>query len=275
MPSIPQPPLLDVEETKVVLSASRRTDLVACYPDYFIEKLNDYPPERVHTIVVWTKNPENILTNKLLRDTLAAYRQLYIHLTITGLGAGLLEPNIPPWQEVAGMLPRLVEFVGDVRRISWRFDPILRAVVAGEVLANFELFPGIIQEVSKAGICLCRTSWVESYAKVQRRCALRGIELKPYSLEERQAQAGELIRIAGEHSIEMQFCAMKDFPQSRCIDGELLSELHPDGLSCPNVRAKGQRPLCGCTKSIDIGWYSQKCPNGCLYCYASPVVEGC
>ncbi len=184
----------------------------------------------------------------------------------------MLEPRIPPWQEVGGMLAGLVEFTGDARRISWRFDPIIRAEVDGELFSNFELFQAIIREVSKAGIPLCRTSWVEPYAKVQRRCARQGVTLSLHSPEERQEQARELTSIAGDHGMDMQFCAMKDFPRSRCIDGELLSELHPDGLSCSRARAKGQRPLCGCTKSIDIGWYSQKCPHGCLYCYASPLL---
>jgi hypothetical protein len=272
MPSIHQPPLLDIEQTPVVLSASRRTDLVACYPDFLIEKLADYPPARVHTIVLWTKNPENMLTNQPLRKILAAYRQLYVHLTITGLGGSVLEPRIPPWQEVAGMLAWLVDCIGDARRISWRFDPIIRAEVDGELLSNFELFPEIIRKVSRTGIPLCRTSWVEPYAKVQRRCASRGVSLRLHSLDERQEHARELVRIAERHGIAMQFCAVKDFPRSQCIDGGLLSELHPDGLKCTQVRAKGQRPLCGCTQSIDIGWYSQKCPHGCLYCYASPLV---
>jgi hypothetical protein len=274
MPSIHQPPLLDVEKTLVVLSASRRTDLVACFPDYFIEKLEAYPPERVHTIVIWTKNPENMLTNKRLRSTLARYRQLYIHLTITGLGGSVLEPRIPPWQDVAGMIAQLVAFTGDERCITWRFDPIIRAEVKGALLSNIELFSPIIEVVSKVGIPLCRTSWVEPYAKVQRRLSRRGVTLSLHSSEERCEQACELARIAGEHGMELQFCAMRDFPRSRCIDGELLSELHLDALSCSRVRARGQRPLCGCTQSIDIGWYSQKCPHGCLYCYASPM-EGC
>jgi len=275
MSSIHQPPLLDVEQTPVVLSASRRTDLVACYPDYLIDKLKDYPPERVHTIVIWTKNPENLLNNQRLRNTLASYRQLYVHLTITGLGGSVLEPHIPPWQKVAGMLAGLVAFTGDARRVSWRFDPIIRAEEEGKLLSNREMFPAIIREVSKAGIPLCRTSWVEPYAKVQRRCAKRGVTLNLHSLEERQEHARELSRIAKDHGMDMQFCSMNNFPRSSCINGELLTELHPDGLSCSHARAKGQRPLCGCTKSIDIGWYSQKCPHGCLYCYASPLVEGC
>jgi hypothetical protein len=275
MPSTQQLPLLDVEQTPVVLSASRRTDLVACFPDFLIEKLKDYPPERVHTIVIWTKNPQSMLTNQRLRSTLACYRQLYVHLTITGLGDSVLEPHIPPWQEVTGMLPQLVECTGDERRISWRFDPIIRAEVGGELFSNFELFPKIIHEVSRAGIPLCRTSWVEPYAKVQRRCAKRGVTLSLHSPEERHEHARELSQIAGHHGMDMQFCSMKAFPRSSCIDGELLRELHPDGLSCSRARAKGQRLLCGCTKSIDIGWYSQKCPHGCLYCYASPLIEGC
>jgi hypothetical protein len=134
------------------------------------------------------------------------------------------------------------------------------------------LFPRIIQEVSKAAIPLCRTSWVERYAKVQRRLFKHGVTLSLHSFEERREQACELACIAGEHGMELQFCAMKDFSRSSCIDGELLSELHPDALSCSRVRARGQRPLCGCTQSIDIGWYSQKCPHGCLYCYAEPLI---
>ena len=140
MPSKNQPSLLDIEQELLVLSASRRTDLVACYPDYLIEKLQDYSPELVHTIVLWTKNPENLITNQHLRKTLARYSQLYIHLTITGLGASVLEPRIPAWQEVTARLAGLVEFAGDARRINWRFDPIIRAEVNGQLISNIELF---------------------------------------------------------------------------------------------------------------------------------------
>ena len=275
MPSSQQSPLLDVEQTPVVLSASRRTDLAACFPDYFIEKLQDYPPERVHTIVIWTKNPYAMLSDQRLRSTLARYRQLYVHLTITGLGGTVLEPRIPPWQDVVGMLTQLVALTGDARRISWRFDPIIRVEVNGAGLSNIDLFSPIIAAVSRIAVPLCRTSWVEPYAKVQRRLSRRGITLRVHLPEERREHARELTRIAGSHGMDINFCAVADFPRSRCIDAELLSRLHPDRLSCSPARARGQRPLCGCTQSIDIGWYSQKCPHGCLYCYAEPLIEDC
>ena len=74
------------QELPVVISASRRTDLVGCYPDYLIEKLKAYPPQKVHTIVIWTKNPCNMIRHQALREVLSQYAQVYVHLTITGLG---------------------------------------------------------------------------------------------------------------------------------------------------------------------------------------------
>ena len=74
------------QELPVVISASRRTDLVGCYPDYLIEKLKSYPLEKVHTIVIWTKNPCNMILHQALREVLSQYAQVYVHLTITGLG---------------------------------------------------------------------------------------------------------------------------------------------------------------------------------------------
>ena len=59
---------------------------------------------------------------------------------------------------------------------------------------------------------------------------------------------------------------------AHCIDGELLTRLHPRGLPTELGKDKGQRPQCGCTPSVDIGSYRQRCPDGCRYCYANPVI---
>jgi len=254
----------------VVLSASRRTDLVGCYPEYLIEKLTAYPPERVHSIVIWTKNPYNLIYNQNLRDVLATYSQLYIHLTITGLGGTPLEPRIPQWQEVAAMLPQLVKLVGRPERISWRFDPIITVACADEVFANFQLFPVIAKHIAQHGITVCRTSWASPYKKVLRRIKQKGFVLQTSSHEEQLLQARQMEEILNSLGMKLCYCSMEGFERSRCIDGNLLSKLHPDGLLCSVKKARGQRTLCGCTESIDIGWYTLKCGHGCLYCYAEP-----
>lgn len=256
----------------IVLSASRRTDLVCCYPDYLIERLKGYPPEKAHSVVIWTKNPMNMITAGALKEALSVYAQLYIQLTITGLGGSILEPRIPEWEEVVEMVPDILGLVKEPRRISWRFDPIVQAEIYGRKITNVNLFPLLAARVRKFGITTCRTSWVEPYKKVTRRMEKKGFHLIPYSINERMDQAKHLELIAEEIGMKIQYCSMDGFARSRCIDGNFLSELHPDGLMCSLRKAKGQRKLCGCTESLDIGWYSLKCCNGCLYCYAEPFV---
>lgn len=258
---------------KVVLSASRRTDLVACYPEYLVERLAQYPPDIVHTVVIWTKNPAPALQPGPLRETLARYRQLYIHLTVTGLGAGVLEPGIPPWRTVMDMLPGLLELAKSPERIAWRFDPLIRAETGGKIVTNSGMFAELAEEIRRYGITTCRTSWVEPYAKVLRRMEKCGCRLLPWSEQEKAEQARSLEKAASGLGMQLYYCSMPGFPRSACIDGKLLGRLHPESAHCSQRKAKGQRKQCGCTESIDIGWYSLKCKNGCLYCYAEPDTQ--
>jgi hypothetical protein len=267
-----QAKLFETQGPALVISASRRTDLVACHPDYLIEKLTAYPPEKVHTLVIWTKNPQNMIRPGKLKDLLSSYSQIYVHLTITGLGMTRLEPNIPAWEETAGMIPDLAELVKGPERITWRFDPLIEAETDGIKISNFTLFPLIARQIKPYGITSCTTSWVEPYKKVIRRLEKKEIKLHILSKEERHLQAKELEERAKKLGMTISYCSMEGFSRSHCIDGKLLNKLHPDGFSCSEKRAKGQRKLCGCTESIDIGWYSLKCNNGCLYCYAEPLI---
>jgi hypothetical protein len=252
----------------LVLSASRRTDLVGCYPEILIERLKKYPPDRVHSIVIWTKNPENLFKNRTLKLILNSYRQLYVHLTITGMGGGVFEPHIPSWQETVALLGPVVEMVKTPERISWRFDPILEVERDGKKYTNKDLFPLLAEAIAPWGIKHCRISWVSPYKKAITRMSQQGWRLVQKTQDEKRAQGKDLEEVANELGITLHFCAVEGFPISRCIDGEMLSRLHPDGLGCSQKKAKGQRELCGCTKSLDIGWYTDRCRNECMYCYA-------
>lgn len=268
-----QPVLLpEAVQKKIVLSASRRTDLVGCYPESFLERLREFPPGQVHSIVVWTKNPRNMLLAGELRTALERYSQLYVHLTVTGLGGTAMEPRIPVWKTVLDMVPALIEMIRGPERLCWRFDPIVRWETQSGCRENTGLFAEIAERMAAAGITACTTSWVEPYGKVLRRLEKAGIRLLPHSPQERAEQALLLEKTAAGLGMSLKYCCVEGRSPSACIDGTFLNRLHPGGPACSTVRAKGQRRLCRCTKSRDIGWYSQKCRHGCLYCYAEPLL---
>ncbi len=259
----------------LVVSASRRTELLGHYPEHLAERVLALGPGRVHTVVVWTKDVRNLLGHEGVRAALRGVGQVFLHWTITGLGGTFLEPKAPsPWEQAA-LVEEAVAAVGDPRRLHWRYDPLISAASGGERATNLdlELFGALAARFGRAGVPVVRTSFATIYPKVARRLAAAGVQAEEFAAEARREFLGRLREAAGRWGLELITCCEPGFPIGRCIDGELLSALHPTGEPCRRDRARGQRELCGCTHSLDIGRYLP-CPNGCLYCYAHPAREG-
>ncbi|MCG0277049.1 MAG: DUF1848 domain-containing protein [Thermanaeromonas sp.] len=254
---------------KVVISLSRRTE-----PYFFARELTRllltrYPPERVHTVVVWTKFPQVVLNT--MRDVLKKYDQVYVHLTITGLGGTPVEPRVPRPEEALSHLPELIDFLGDPRRLRVRPDPLAVIRRGPEVFSNIEKAAEIIRRAVQLGVRHFSTSFMEVYPKVRRRLTYLGFEAVELDQKERKEIWETLANAAAEGGGTLYACCVPGWPTSRCIDGALLKALHPRGEDCRTDKPVGQRTLCGCTHSVDLGWYSMKCPAGCLYCYAEPL----
>ena len=154
-----------------IISASRRIELVGFFPQKIIEFLKSRcPPERVHTVVLWSKNPQNLIDYGDLNRVLASYDQLFLHLTITGMGGSYLEAGIPPLDKTLAVLPRLVEWVGDPQRIRLRFDPIVHLQLPdGSAYTNLNHFTEVARAAAGADLKTVTISWMENYPKVQRR----------------------------------------------------------------------------------------------------------
>lgn len=254
---------------KVVVSLSRRTE-----PYFYAERLasslnSRYPPERVHTVVVWTKFPQAVLER--MRRVLQAYSQVYVHLTITGLGGTPVEPRVPPPEQTLAQIPALIDFLGDPRRLRVRPDPLLLFQRGRETFSNIETAAGLIREAAALGVQTFSTSFVELYPKVKRRLEQRGWSAAPFTAAKRQQIWNQLAGVAASCGATLHACCIPDQPPSRCIDGYLLAALHPQGEPCRLDKAQGQRTRCGCTHSVDLGWYNMGCPSGCLYCYAQAI----
>ncbi|WP_243276993.1 DUF1848 family protein [Desulfallas sp. Bu1-1] len=252
---------------KKVITMSRRTDM-----RWFAEKLipvlsEKYPPEKVHTVVCITKFP-GFIYNGPYAEALKKYDHVFAHVTITGLGGTPLEPNVPGWRDTAGELPGLIEFLGSPERIRLRVDPLVTIKKNGTLISNIPLAEQIIVQAVEMGIFSFSTSFMEEYPRVKRRLAGRGYEIITLTQDQRVRVIKRLKQVAQERGGALYTCAVPGFATSKCIDGALLQKLHPRKEPCSLEKAPGQRELCGCTKSVDIGWYNMRCPSGCLYCYA-------
>lgn len=278
---------------KIVISASRRTDLVSFFPGWLASAVRegkvivldpsararevDLRPERVHTFVLWSKNFDNFIHNRHhLRDALARYDQLYFHFTITGLGGTVLERGVPPPSTALDQLEALVGLVGQPERISLRFDPIVYWEEGGKTRTNLAFFEELARRVSRLGVRTVRVSFAQWYRKAIRRASRHGFPYLDPPQEVKVAASRRLVSIATENGLELFSCSqdwLADTPgirPSSCIDGRLLQSLHPGGDPVSFQKDRTQRRECRCTESIDIGSYTQSCPHSCIYCYANP-----
>ncbi len=256
---------------KIVISASRRIDMVGTAPDQLAQILHQKcPPEHVHTLVIWTKDASNLFQHRPLFEAVKTYRHLFFHYTVTGMGGSILEPRVPAPDQALRWLPQLLELAGDPRRIRFRFDPIVNLRLPnGAVYCNIDWFARVAPFVSQLGITDVSISWMAAYRKVILRLNRAGIALVEVTPQLWEQQYGQVKEVADRYHLVIHGCCVPGMPRSRCIDGERLMQLHPDKAPCSTRKAKGQRSDCGCTESLDIGWYFH-CIHGCRYCYANP-----
>jgi len=280
---------------KTVISASRRTDLPAFFPDFLAAafrsgrvevagpggraRVVDLTPAAVHTIVLWSKDFARLIGDEAgLRTALKPYDQLYFLFTITGLGGTFIERGAPRHGEALAQIPILAELAGDPRRVSLRFDPVIFWRESGRIRSNLDAFTDVAAAAARAGVADVRFSLAQWYGKALRRAWKYGLDHADPSQGEKTEAAARMAETAREHGLTLHACAQEFLTRvpgvraSACIDGARLAELHPRGEAAAVAKDPGQRRECGCTLSVDIGSYAQSCAHGCLYCYANPKI---
>ncbi|MEW6078825.1 MAG: DUF1848 domain-containing protein [Thermodesulfobacteriota bacterium] len=287
---------------KIVISASRRTDIPAFYMDWFMARLaaghfevvNPYNGnmrrvpagvDRVHTIVFWSKNFQPFLDNGYGEQLTAAGYHLFFNFTVNSEDR-LLEPGLPPLDRRTAQLSALAKRFGP-RRIVWRFDPVCFYSLGGsKARDNLGDLERIADAAAGAGVTACITSFMDFYRKIERRAAaVPGFAFIDPGLAKRLEVICRMESILASRRIALSTCCEKELmaalpPESTvrpssCVPGNLFMEL--DGGAVPLGRDPGQRRAagCGCTLSMDIGGYrEQPCFHNCLFCYANPAAAG-
>ncbi len=263
----------------MIISASRRTDIPALYPEWFMNRLlaeevlvpNPYnrkkvsriklTPATVDCFVFWTKNPEPLLPS-LKKIDLLGY-PYYFEMTITDYRDDL-EPNVPSTEEAMATFMLLSERIGR-ERMDLRFDPIIinEKYTLDYHLEQFEMMCDWLHAYTDR----CIISFVDYY---------RGSPFVELETEDMIEAAKGLVKIADKYRLPLYTCAEKvdlrpyGVRPGACIDRKKVENIV--GYRLDVKRDRRQRKACGCVESIDIGTYGT-CTHGCRYCYATGNLE--
>ena len=275
---------MDTQEFRKVISASRRTDLPAHYYDWLVDAVRDgaakvqrpygagyisvsLEPENVHTIVFWSKDYSNLIADAARWDK---YR---LDFQFTLNSDSILEPNVPSKDVRLAQMREITKIWGP-ERITWRFDPIVFWEEGRQ--DNLNDWPKLLDSIAAIGVKRCYFSFMTHYAKVTKRSRYLNLEFWDPPEDLKWEIVERLAADTQSAGMQLFVCCQPEWAEiegveiAHCIDGKRLAEMA--GETCDVRRDSGQRKGCGCTKSVDIGSYWMKCPNGCWYCYATPKV---
>ena len=273
-------------QAPLIISASRATDIPAFYSDWFFNRLNkgyvrwrnpyngkDSYVSFANTkfIVFWSKNPGPILP--LLPILKQKGIGCYIQYTLNDYEVEGLESGVPPLPGRIETFRRLVDELG-LGSVVWRFDPL--------ILTNRISKEDLLHKISNVADRLCgyveklvfSFADISSYRKVGRNLLDSQIYYREWSEADMVDFSRRLANL--NLGLELATCAEKvdlsefGISHNLCIDPELICRLSPEVEPLMrNIKTdKGQRALCGCITSKDIGAYNT-CPHGCAYCYAN------
>ena len=260
----------------MIISASRRTDIPALYPDWFLNRLKEgyalipnprapqrlgrveLSPQIVDCIVFWTKNPAPMFAQFEAVECLAY--QFIVQFTLTPYDH-TIECGLPPKEKVLKTFIELGKRIGR-QRLVWRYDPVI-------VDSRFSIewhrncFAKMC-EMLHPYTHRCIISFIDSYKSIEKL-------FRPMTPEETAAIAGAFSCIAGKHGLGLFTCAEErdldcyGVQHGACIDRKHLEKIIGSPLT---VKVdSNQRKACLCAAAVDLGAYDT-CTHGCKYCYA-------
>ncbi len=278
---------------KKIVSASRRTDLPRFYYDWlqtvlqngeaqvinprFKEKIYtvDLRPESVHSLVLWSKDFQNVLDNPGYTENY----NLYFQYTINNYSR-VLEPYVPDYRTTIKTLAGLLKKYRP-EQFTIRFDPLILSNLGEKDptpdkpgRARLMAFTNLCRDLNSLGMRNSRvtTSHVCLYPHVKKRLIASGIDMIILDEPKQLMFIQQMVEIAAKYSLTLFACAnpvlekVAGIQPGRCIDGQLLEQLF--GGKVTRAGDSGQRLACGCSKSSDIGSYDKKCRFDCIYCYS-------
>ena len=281
---------IDVEAiAPVIVSASRATDIPAFYADWFFHRLDEgylmwrnpfngkdsyVSMANMRFVVFWSKNPKPLIPYlPILQEKGIGF---YIQFTLNDYDAEQLEPGVPRLAERIDTFKRIVDEQG-LGSVVWRFDPLILTDKISEELLLHKISAIAEQLKGYTEKLVFSFADITGYRSVARNLRAASIDFREWDTETMLTFARRLadMRLPFRVATCAEAIDLEEFgiEHNRCIDPELIARRAPDDAELQSFlqRAKsdsGQRKLCGCILSKDIGAYNT-CPHLCRYCYAN------
>ncbi len=229
--------------------------------------------DKTKLVVFWSKYPIGYLKNikKIPFDH-------YILYTINYYPK--LEPKLPDLQKRIDVFKEISRRIGK-ERVIWRFDPIVlikNIISPDDIVERFETIARELSGFTKRVII----SFMTPYKKVLYRFKKIKIEYTQPTVDEVYYIAERLGKISKKFGIEIQSCSERfnalgeleafGIKKGACIDKNYIMHVFSENNELVNEvsrlkKDRGQRSLCLCVESVDIGEYNT-CKFDCVYCYA-------
>ena len=260
----------------MILNVSGRTDIVAFYTPWFINRLkegfvdvrnpfNESQVSRIYfsdvdAIVFCTKNPRPIIP--YLKDI---KKTILFHVTLTGYHKDI-EVNVKDKKEIIKDINEISKILGK-RNVYVRYDPIFindKYTVDYHIKAIKKLAEVLDGYIEKIII-----SFIDDYKNVRKN--EYALNYREFKESDYKALGENVSKVCHEHNIRVHTCFEKrnlseyGFDEEVCLSHELAYMLTGKKYSNWKARKEG---LCNCVNIVDIGVFNT-CPHFCKYCYAN------
>ena len=221
--------------------------------------------DTVDGIILITKNLTDIVIEKASQNL----NKFIFHVTCTGFGGSVLEPNIPNYNIQLEQAQKLIKLGVDLNKIVIRVDPIIPTEKGLRTART------VIKTAINMGFIRFRVSLLDAYPHVRARFIENGIPT-PYGdyfspnikmIENANKMFAELKVLYPEIVIES--CAEKDLIETEILGCVSKKDFELLGLNTDLVDSVGyQRKNClCCSAKTELLEKKQRCPYNCLYCY--------